>query len=229
MAKIFSICMYFHSSVIPAVPPWILIVLEWELLVCWKNTTTKNSLWIFYVWIWVQDLFLYLLRRCEDVQIDPMVMTAELCQCQRYQGILYLHKMRGVPVKTSRDRKRLPRVHLINCWGVKLFLLKLFKVLSEIIFSFVTLLVFEFCSILSFCYYFFFSSVAIGVLSQFELSLVIIWVFALSQSEFLSFVKIWGFEFCHYWSFWAVSQFKLSFLTFWVWVFFWKFFCDIFY
>ena len=65
-------------------------------------------------------------------QMWSKVMTAELYQCQRYQGILYLHEMKGVPVKTLRDRKRLPRVHLINCWGVKLFLLKLFKVLSEI-------------------------------------------------------------------------------------------------
>ena len=58
--------------------------------------------------------------------------------------------------KTLQDRKRLPRVHIIGCRGVKLFLPKrLPKVVSEIelsefeFWSFVRISVCEFCQNLS--------------------------------------------------------------------------------
>ena len=75
------------------------------------------------------------------------------------------------------------------------------------------------------------------VLSHFEfLSFVTMWVFefchnlsfrVLSQFEFLSLITIWVFKFHHKLGFWVLSQFEiLRFITIWVWVwvFLWNFF-----
>ena len=110
--------------------------------------------------------------------------------------------------KTLRDRKTLPRVYLLSCRGIKLFLAKdCFKFCQKLIFqnfSFWVLSIFEFefCQCLNltfFTIWVFFVVVAIWFflgLSQFKfLSFVTIWV--LSQFEFLSLFRTWVFEFSH--------------------------------
>ena len=153
----------------------------------------------------------------------------------------------GERLKISWDHKTLPRVHLINCRGVKFFLPKnCFKLCLNSI-----------CHNLSF-WVFSLSQFNFLVLSQsiFFQNLVAIWVFELCWSlsghnlsfEFyhnicfelcrnlcfcvmcqfeLSFIALWVFRFCHNLSFRVLSQFELfslsqldfwSFITIWVWL-----------
>ena len=85
--------------------------------------------------------------------------------------------------KTLQDRKTLPKVHLIGCWGVKLFLPKDF---------------------LKFCQKWSCHNLIFWVLSQFEIRV-------LSQFEFFAFchnLSFWVFSqfgFCHNLSFWVVT------------------------
>ena len=106
--------------------------------------------------------------------------------------------------KTSRDCKKLPRVHFIGCQGVKLFLPKNFlKFCHKLI---VRLWVFKICQNLSF-----------WVLSQFDLEFCYNLSFLiLSQFRFFSFVAIWVFEFVVIWFFSFVAIWVVT-IEFWVW------------
>ena len=109
--------------------------------------------------------------------------------------------------KTSRDRKWLPRIHLISCWGVKLSLTK------------------DFCQLLFFWLEFEFLSChdwSCWFLSTFELlNFFTVWVFEICQtfswilSQFRFWVllqfKFWVFQFCNSLSFWVFHN-----LSFWV-------------
>ena len=113
-----------------------------------------------------------------------------------FDGILYLKKYRGAPVKKSP---------CITIWVLSQLYLLRFVIIWAL--SFVPIWVFKFCHNLGF-----------WVLSQFEFEFcqnLSLWV--LSQFEFLSFVTIWSFKFCQYLSFWLLSQFGfLSIVTIWV-------------
>ena len=121
--------------------------------------------------------------------------------------------------RRQKVSKKLPRVHLIGCQGVKLFLPKYsFKFCQNLNFQFLSylsqfqFLVFITIQVLGFCFWchylsFDFCHNISSVFSQFELlCFVTIWVWfccnlsfvtiwALSQFEFLSFVTIWV-DFC---------------------------------
>ena len=118
----------------------------------------------------------------------------------------------GNTKKTSQDSKRLPRVHLMGCWGVKWFLLKGFFLcfwnwaMSEFeFFSCVKIWVLNLVTIWVFEFY---HNLRFGVLLLFQfLSFVPIWV-----------VAFWDFELRHNLSTWVLSlvDFFLSFVTIWV-------------
>ena len=133
-----------------------------------------------------------------------------------------------------QDRKRLPRVHLIGCRGVMLFLPKYsfkfcqnlncqnlsFWVVTTSAFGFYhnsSFWVFEFCCYLSsqnFSFEFCHSMSWVVTIKFFALChnlswvLVDIWVF--------SFVTIWVFELCHSLSFVAVTIWVFELVTIWV-------------
>ena len=131
--------------------------------------------------------------------------------------------------KTSRDRKWLPQIDLISCWGAKLLLTKDFcqKYFFDQNLScwVVNILVVEFCHNLS-CWiwsqleFFFICQTLSWVLSQFKfLSFVSIQVFeyCYNLTFFVFFLKIWFHEFYRNFSLCVLSQFKLiSVVTIWV-------------
>ena len=124
------------------------------------------------------------------------------------------------------DRKTLPRVHLIGCQGVKLFLLKIqfFKLSKKL--SCQKLIIVSIwglrCHNLSFTrfvtIFFEWQKMFVEWPKHFEyLSFVTFWVFEL-QILNLWVVLFWVFELCHIWSFNTLLVFEFChILIFWVW------------
>ena len=125
-------------------------------------------------------------------QFTALQLTALQCTALHYTALQY-----GL-----QDRKTLPRVHLISCWGVKLFLPK--DCINFVKILFVRTWVFDFFS-LTISVFGFHHNSSFLVLLFFEfLSFVAIWIVTIWV---FSCVTIWV-VFCHKLSFWVLSQLK---------------------
>ena len=109
------------------------LVLSWMTGLPLKNAITDS-------WFWSTSAATMQPYNKENIGTEYLIYRWHFCLSFKKKIILV--------VQTLRDRKMLPRVYLISCWGVKLFLPK--DVLKFVRNWVVTIWVFEFCHNLSF-------------------------------------------------------------------------------